>query len=307
MTYDITYEEFKSIVSKFNKLSSSRGVFYSHIKVDQNRVYYRRDDAQSPEKIESIDLQNLYNFYNNGIYTTTNAKSFELSGKQSPSVAIVKAVAEYLEGKCNHTDNIQQKQSNKPVTNKTSFLQSSFSESHEMETVLMDETNLKKVKALYENQIPIVSGIYVIRINDIKVLPEEFSKILEQKKHNILYIGKAEESLRKRLWGQELHSKGAATFFRSMGAILGYRPPKNSLSLKSRNYKFHPKDTNEIIKWMEENLIVNYICLNKKALKDTEEALIKKHIPLVNIKHNPCKSKELKKLRELCVNIARSK
>ena len=300
------YEEFKEFVSKFNRIPSKKGVFYSHIKVDQGRVYYRRDDAQSPEKIESIDLKKLYKFYCNGTYTTTNARSFGLGGKQSPSVAIVKTVAEYVKGKCNHIGNPQLKRNNKSVTSKTPFLQSNFSESHEMEVVLMDETNFKKVKELNESQIPTVSGIYVIRISDIKVLPEEFSKILEQRKHDVLYIGKAEDNLRKRLWRQELHSKGAATFFRSMGAILGYMPPKNSLSLENRNYKFCLEDTNKIIKWMEENLLVNYI-FHKKSLEKIETELIKKYRPIVNIQKNPYKLKELEALRKVCIETAQSR
>ena len=189
---------------------------------------------------------------------------------------------------------------------KESIQNNNLNKFDEIESLLMDEKKYTQVRELTENEIPDKSGLYAIRITN-NTLPEEFSKILEQRKHNILYIGISNDDLRQRLWREELHHENPATFFRSMGAILGYRPPINSLSLKSRNYKFSPDDTNKIIKWMEENLIVNYICFNEETLGDIEESLIKKYIPLVNIKHNPCKSNELIKLRELCVNIARSK
>lgn len=193
-----------------------------------------------------------------------------------------------------------------PSSNIKDYKDKNLNKFDKIESLLMDEKKYVKVCELTENEIPDKPGLYAIRIIN-NTLPEEFAKILEQRKHNILYIGISKDDLRQRLWCEELHHKNPATFFRSMGAILGYRPPINSLSLKSRNYKFSPDDTNKIIKWMEENLIVNYICFNEEALEYIEKSLIKKYIPLVNIKHNPCKSKELIKLRKLCVNIARSK
>ena len=193
-----------------------------------------------------------------------------------------------------------------PSPNIKDYKDKNLNKFDEIESLLMDEKKYAKVCKLTKNEIPDKPGLYAIRIIS-NTLPEEFVKILKQRKHNILYIGISKDDLRQRLWCEELHHKNPATFFRSMGAILGYRPPINSLSLKSRNYKFSPEDTNSIIKWMEDNLIVNYICLNEKPLKDIEKGLIKKYIPLVNIMHNPFKSKELKKLRNLCVNIARSK
>ena len=307
----MTYEEFKNIVSQLNKIQSKEGKFYSHIRVvcdgSSDKVSYQRDDAVSHQKIEKIDLQKLYKFYCGDIFTTTRAKDYKLSGKQSPSVAIVIAVKNRLRNTCFISKMLTQKEI--PITEKgvSPTLQENFYKFDEIEFSLMNEEKFVKVKELKENYIPNQSGLYAIRIDNMDVLPEEFIKALKQRKHNILYIGISKGSLRQRLWHEELHIEKPATFFRSIGSMLGYRPPKNSLSLKSSNYIFCPEDIREIIQWMEENLKVNYICVNEALLESIEKGLIKKYIPLVNIKHNPYKSPQIEALRKLCVEIARSK
>ena len=104
-----------------------------------------------------------------------------------------------------------------------------------------------------------------------------------------------------------MNHHGAATFFRSIGAMLGYLPPKGSLARKStRNYKFSPEDTEAIRQWMRQSLLVNCIVVEPSSIDDIEEALIRKYCPLVNIAKNPAASAELSAARDKCVAYAKS-
>lgn len=147
-------------------------------------------------------------------------------------------------------------------------------------------------------------GIYCIKLKDGISLPKPFNHIPEDR---IIYIGMSESSLRDRLWEQDLNHKSAATFFRSMGAILGFRPPKGSLyGKKTNNYKFSSEDTRKIINWMYNNLLIKWIVIADQDLKIFEKSLITDFCPLLNIQNNPNKSFELEKLREECRDIAKS-
>lgn len=154
-------------------------------------------------------------------------------------------------------------------------------------------------------KIPVSPGIYCIKIRKGVVFPKDYGKVRED---GIIYIGKAESSLRKRLWDQELNHNGHATFFRSIGAMLGKRPPKGSLyGRNSRNYEFDYLDTEYIRKWMRQSFLVNFISIPVNKIKETEDRLIKKYCPLVNIKGNPNKSQAIEDARKECVEIAQSK
>ncbi len=169
---------------------------------------------------------------------------------------------------------------------------------------LKDENRARKVKELSEDHFPSTPGVYVIRIDNIKALPSVISEELKKRKHNILYIGIASKSIRKRLWKQELHCyKGAATFFRSIGAILGYRPKPNSLSPSSYNYKFSTEDKYNIISWIESHLLVDFVESNEN-LKEVESELIKEFIPVVNIAKNPYRLEYVSSSRKECIDIA---
>lgn len=112
--------------------------------------------------------------------------------------------------------------------------------------------------------------------------------------------------MRKRLWRQELHSKGHATFFRSLGAVLGYVPPKGSLVDKSnkRNYKFSDRDQDKIIRWIEDNLLINFVEY-EGDIPGVETYLIHKIGPKWNLtRNNPAPSMLVKGLRDNCVRIA---
>lgn len=170
---------------------------------------------------------------------------------------------------------------------------------------LMNQDNFKSVCDLSESTVPDSPGMYAIRIKNVNDIPNPFNNELTNRKHNLLYIGIASQSLRERLWKQELNHENPATFFRSIGAILGFRPIKGSLYGKeSNNYKFNKEDTETIRNWIKEHLLVNFIIINEK-LEDTEKILIKDHKPIINIKNNPYKMGEVSALRSECIKIAK--
>ena len=154
-------------------------------------------------------------------------------------------------------------------------------------------------------RVPDVPGIYCIKLRKGVPLPAKFGKVRED---GIIYIGQASKSLKERLWEEELNHKRPATFFRSIGAMLGYLPPKGSLAGKrnTSNYKFSEEDTEAIRKWMRQSLLVNFIALEPAMIDDTEIALIKKYCPLANLEHNPVRNDELKAARNKCKEYANS-
>ena len=151
-------------------------------------------------------------------------------------------------------------------------------------------------------KVPPVPGLYCIKLRKGIFFSKDYGKIRED---GIIYIGKSESSLRERLWDQELNHKKAATFFRSIGAMLGKRPPKGSLyGGTSKNFEFDYMDTEEIKKWMRQSLLVNFVPVPKNSIKSIESKLIEKYCPLVNIQGNPQKSKSLMDVRKECNDIA---
>jgi len=86
---------------------------------------------------------------------------------------------------------------------------------------------------------------------------------------------------------------------------LGYRPEPGSLkNLKNKsNYKFSKSDEIKIIKWINQYLSVNWVVLTGD-IKNIEEKLIKKFMPLLNIKSNPLAFNDLKRVRKECMKIA---
>ena len=160
------------------------------------------------------------------------------------------------------------------------------------------------VSAITPERVPGAPGLYCIKLRDGVVFPKDFGTI---RKDRIIYIGKAENStLRKRLWEEELNCRRPATFFRSIGAMLGYLPLKGSLAGKTtRNYKFSHTDSEQIREWMRQSLLVNCLPVKKSAIEEEEKRLILKYMPLVNIKDNPMASEKIKKVRERCVSFAR--
>ncbi|TRW23543.1 hypothetical protein FMM05_12845 [Flavobacterium zepuense] len=155
------------------------------------------------------------------------------------------------------------------------------------------------------NAIPALPGIYCLKIKEPSLLPEIFCSHLIDRGHDIIYIGLA-KNLKRRL-NQELFAKGHGTFFRSLGAVLGYRPEQGSLlnKINKKNFKFSAKDEQEIIKWIVENIELDWILI-EGDLNFFEGNYIRKYKPLLNIDKNPLKLLELSTLRAECVEIANS-
>lgn len=168
---------------------------------------------------------------------------------------------------------------------------------------LMNQKNYKPANSI-KNKIPEKPGLYCIRVDNPDSLPKPFAQHLKTRNHNILYIGIATTSLRQRL-GQELWAEGHGTFFRGLGAVLGYRPPKGSLLHKSNknNYTFSQSDENAIIRWINAHLLVNWVEF-EDDFENMESALLKAQLPLLNTAKNPAKLPELAALREECRIIA---
>jgi hypothetical protein len=182
--------------------------------------------------------------------------------------------------------------------------QVSTADTSQLEKMLMNDKSFKSAGSI-DNLVPHNSGLYCIRISDINKLPKPFNTFLADRQHNIIYIGIATGSLNRRFLNQELRANGHGTFFRSIGAVLGHRPPKGSLTIKAnkRNYKFSPTDEQKIIKWINDNLHVNWVDFSGD-FETLETELINKHRPLINLAKNPSALKELSDLRKMCVQIA---
>lgn len=182
--------------------------------------------------------------------------------------------------------------------------QNSISDVNSLIKNLINEANFRSINEI-DSLVPDASGLYCIRITDVNRLRSPFNSILKERNHNIIYIGIASQSLSKRFLNQELRAKGHGTFFRSIGAVLGYLPPKGSLVEKKnkRNYKFSPKDEEKIIDWMNTNLAVNWVEINTN-LENIETLLINKYEPLLNLAKNPVALEILSELRKECGNIA---
>jgi len=149
-------------------------------------------------------------------------------------------------------------------------------------------------------------GLYSIFIDDPKLITECFSSRLIQRKTNLLYVGSAKDSLYRRLIEQELRHKRPATFFRSIGAVLGFRPAPGSLAGKSNkaNFRFSKSDTEQIIRWIDAHLLVRWLPIAFDELVSVEPMVIRELRPLFNARENPDTCKELADLRKLCRKIA---
>jgi len=173
--------------------------------------------------------------------------------------------------------------------------------------ILMNENNYKNANSI-DKMVPDKPGLYCVKIKDIKKLPAPFSSELKERNHNIVYIGIATQSLNVRMLNQELRANGHGTFFRSLGAVLGHRPPQGSLIEKKnkRNYKFNSSDERKIIKWINENLKINWVEYNRD-FETIEGSLISTYKPILNISKNPNSIPRLSELRKECVEIANRK
>lgn len=157
--------------------------------------------------------------------------------------------------------------------------------------------------------VPVRPGVYAIIVDDASSLPCPFSDILLDRDSRVLYVGKASNSLLRCLVDEDLRGRSNSTFFRGIGAILGYRPPAGSLVGKSNqnNYKFSPKDALELVEWINGHLSVRWVCLPEQVAVEVEPEVIKSLSPLINTTYNPRPVQELAYLRDECRRVARSK
>ena len=174
----------------------------------------------------------------------------------------------------------------------------------ELDAALFEPTAFRPAGTI-DLKVPNRPGLYAIRIRDRSALPKPFRSHSEERGHDLLYVGIATQSLSRRFLGQELRAQGHGTFFRSIGALLGYRPLAGSLVGKgnTRNYKFAPADNRAIIDWINANLLVNWVELSGAHAAE-ESSLIRKRLPLLNLQGNPAALPELSALRADCVRIA---
>lgn len=158
-----------------------------------------------------------------------------------------------------------------------------------------------------DHLVPDETGFYCIRLAKGSKLNARYHNHLINREHAIIYIGKAEnQSLKKRFLGQELRAKGHGTFFRSIGAVLGFLPEKGSLLVakNKNNYTFTTAEEKKIIAWINEHLEVNWITY--KGDFSIEKKWIASCCPLLNDTHNPQKLAELRADKAYCRAVANS-
>lgn len=156
-----------------------------------------------------------------------------------------------------------------------------------------------------DRDVPPGPGLYAIRLKTGSYLLEPFESLLAARTSRLIYIGKA-TSLKARMLHNELRGRGHGTFFRSIGAVLGYRPLAGSLADKvnKQNYSFTKPDRDAIVEWVNAHLEVSWIELPVLEVRAAEKVLITEHAPLLNLDGNPLALTELDELRVLCRRIA---
>ncbi len=292
-------DEFIQELSIIKSATSVTGKKYNSIHINGDHIKFIRENKSQYERILIDELFDLFTKENN--FNTTIAKSYISGRVQSPALAILNQIKS---GSFIRKPDINASSSQNP-TKIVNIELSEITKNRELlMKVLMNEKNFKN-SADVDKILPNSPGLYCIRIRDINALPNPFNTILKNRQHNIIYIGIASKSLNKRFINQELRAKGHGTFFRSIGAVLGFRPPKGSLKNKAnkKNYKFLSSDESKIIEWINCNLIVNWIEY-KGDFESIENYLIQKFLPLFNLAKNTSALKELSLLRAECVKIA---
>jgi hypothetical protein len=148
-----------------------------------------------------------------------------------------------------------------------------------------------------EPLLPKSPGKYAFFVEELELLPDAFaSDELTRPFPRLIYIGKADASLSTRVWYEECQHRRPGTFFRSVGAMLGFRSPKGG-----RNYEFTKEDKQLVIGWIAKNLRVAWDSDGSVGSHfDSEQVLIRRFEPLLNLQGNPRKFAELSKLRALC-------
>ena len=154
------------------------------------------------------------------------------------------------------------------------------------------------------------NGLYFIRARSEEAIQkmsnELYSEWLTREKPSLdpllVYIGKANgnDGLKQRL-EQELYHKGAGTFFRSLGAVMGKRTIIAHTPAGIRNYRFENPAKEEIIDFIVSDLEVAVIHMDDVgSILTMESTLIETNKPIFNIKGNPNPSQVIFQAREQC-------
>ena len=148
-----------------------------------------------------------------------------------------------------------------------------------------------------EALLPRSPGKYAFFVEAVGRLPKPFvQEAMTRPVPTLLYIGKADVSLAQRVWLEECQHRRPGTFFRSVGAMLGYKSPKGG-----PNYEFAPSDKHRVIEWIASNLRVAWQAeVLEQSHRVGEQALISEFLPLLNLQGNPRKFAELTRLRAVC-------
>ncbi len=156
---------------------------------------------------------------------------------------------------------------------------------------IIDKIN-KSIQPVNKVKLPKTPGLYGIFLgNDCSL--GEFAQ-----GHKLIYLGKSENSLAKRIEGTHLKSgkTGSSTLRRSIGAIL-----KSELNLKAiprspngkpndfYNYKFTMEGEERLTNWMKANLEIGISPLpsiSTSELKELEKGIIEYASPALNLDKN---------------------
>ena len=189
----------------------------------------------------------------------------------------------------------------------------------------MHENNINNIISHLQNQlkpfdeikeIKDVAGIYAIALNASNFPFFNDPSIIEG---TILYVGKSESSIKKRVYKSHFNNKttGSSTLRRSLGAILKddleLEPvPRSMREKKFRDYKFIHDGEVRLTNWMVDNLSISFYdyTKGKKRLNMIETEIIKSLVPILNLKKNISLNPHLSELEELrakCKDIARIK
>ena len=187
------------------------------------------------------------------------------------------------------------------------------------------ENNINSIISHLQNQlkpfgeieeIKDVAGIYAIALNGSNF---PFFNDQSIKEGTILYVGKSDSSIKKRVYKSHFNSDktGSSTVRRSLGAILKehleLEPiPRSIKEKRFRDYSFIYEGEVRLTEWMINNLSVSFYDYpyGKKQINDLETKIIKRLKPVLNLKKNVSLNPHLSELEELrakCKDIARIK
>lgn len=152
------------------------------------------------------------------------------------------------------------------------------------------------------------SGLYYIRAKSEDVIcnlsMELYAEYMNREPSQdplVIYIGKADGcgGLHQRL-KQELYHKGAGTFFRGIGAVMGKNPKRARTLSGIKNYRFGLAEVGEIVYFIEHNIKISVVLMPSENIKDFEKQEISKYKPIFNTTYNPCPSQCLRQARIRC-------